>query len=971
MKKQIIIGLFSGALVLLASCTEHDYNHDNLSDKPIVFAPTVSATDWNAGEETRGTLFTATSFPNDAVFGVSAYRYDGTTLTAATATANFMYKTAISRTMEKWRTTEPYYWPADGDRLDFYAYYPYDNNNVVPKSQSTPGPMQIQYTVNSNPLNQVDLLTAHAKNCTFDNSSAQTLNFTHQLTAINLVLGANVAPGYIKSISFENIATQGTLTVGTGWSEKNNATFTLDMKAYYDSTNGYKTTDSNDNIVTGDAANITATTTTLLMIPQTFTSTNQKLKIVFANEDHPDGIELTKTLTDVWAAGGTLTYQISTSSINVLKIAAINYPAPSTWGNAYIRSDYNNGDEVGLYAIDAQGNVQVDNLKLTRTGGKWVDSNNSTPLYSPGLTWFMYHPWKNGGLAHSGKKGGVVVTTADDFFEDGVSNWTINPDQHLQNDFLAQDLQIATGVQTKASTLRFDMAHKMGILHLTIDPTGDAGDMVYYDGNEGANSTTVVSSTGMHTYTPSRTFITNKPYNVPNTNFFLYIGHPGSLTMSASHTNKYDAWDADANTASITKTLVANSYVAHNVVNKYGNRGYVQRGWVYSYSGRAKNFTAPAAGTYKFECWGAQGAEGKTHEELGTIPGGKGAYTSGNLVVSQNATFYVYVGGSPAKMTFPGGWNGGGNGTTNESRPDYTSFQIGYGGGGATDIRITPASTTDNTVWNNTTSLRTRIMVAGAGAGSTAVPQKMTPGSGGGLLGNDGYDETWSYSSDSKNRASGEVGKSYKWYNYQTKTWSTFTWTSTMTSLPAVYCATGGTQTTGGNSSNWHEPTIYYGNTAAEGNTAFMAKSGINLGGFGYGGENHQIAKYTNANNSVTDIIAYGSAGGGGGWYGGGAANRNHGGSGGGSSFISGHPGCNAINSSGTHLGASTTMTIGNKNYQFTNTVMIDGAGLEWTTANQIIGGNYVGVPSTTGGAAEAGHSGHGYARITETFVED
>ena len=124
MKKQIIIGLFSGALVLLASCSEHDYNHQNLSDKPIVFAPTVSSTDWNAytsesDESTRGTLFIGTSFGNNDVFGVSAYRYDGTSLTAANAPANFMYKTAISRTLGYWRTTEPYYWPGDGDKLDF------------------------------------------------------------------------------------------------------------------------------------------------------------------------------------------------------------------------------------------------------------------------------------------------------------------------------------------------------------------------------------------------------------------------------------------------------------------------------------------------------------------------------------------------------------------------------------------------------------------------------------------------------------------------------------------------------------------------------------------------------------------------------------------------------------------------------------------------------------------------------------
>ena len=88
--------------------------------------------------------------------------------------------------------------------------------------------------------------------------------------------------------------------------------------------------------------------------------------------------------------------------------------------------------------------------------------------------------------------------------------------------------------------------------------------------------------------------------------------------------------------------------------------------------------------------------------------------------------------------------------------------------------------------------------------------------------------------------------------------------------------------------------------------------------------------------------------GGGGGWYGG-AYGYGTGGSGG-SSFISGHTGCNAINpSTGAHLGASTTMTINNVNYRFTNTVMKAG--------NES-------MPSPTGGT-ETGHTGNGYARIT------
>ena len=119
--------------------------------------------------------------------------------------------------------------------------------------------------------------------------------------------------------------------------------------------------------------------------------------------------------------------------------------------------------------------------------------------------------------------------------------------------------------------------------------------------------------------------------------------------------------------------------------------------------------------------------------------------------------------------------------------------------------------------------------------------------------------------------------------------------------------------------------------TVSSGHTSPI--DGTHIGSFGY------------ANQEGNE--SYGS-GGGGGWYGG-CRGYGNGGSGG-SSFISGHTGCNAINpSTGAHLGASTTMTINNVNYRFTNTVMKAG--------NEV-------MPSPTGGT-ETGHSGNGYCKIT------
>lgn len=120
-------------------------------------------------------------------------------------------------------------------------------------------------------------------------------------------------------------------------------------------------------------------------------------------------------------------------------------------------------------------------------------------------------------------------------------------------------------------------------------------------------------------------------------------------------------------------------------------------------------------------------------------------------------------------------------------------------------------------------------------------------------------------------------------------------------------------------------------------------------------------------------------AGGGGGGYYGGTAGYDwdmtaYGG--GGSSYISGHTGCVAITSSTDRSakGGATTGTTNieySKHYSglfFTNTLMIDGNGFEWTN----IKSSLKEMPNPLGGNYDAGigHIGDGYARITIISVD-
>lgn len=113
------------------------------------------------------------------------------------------------------------------------------------------------------------------------------------------------------------------------------------------------------------------------------------------------------------------------------------------------------------------------------------------------------------------------------------------------------------------------------------------------------------------------------------------------------------------------------------------------------YSGSAKSITLPK-GTYKLECWGAQGGSRGTNSGAG----GKGGYSTGILTLTADTILYLSAGGQGVSSTTSttgdsAGWNGGGG-----------AQYYGGGGGGASDVRI------------GQDSLYARVIVAGGGGGA-------------------------------------------------------------------------------------------------------------------------------------------------------------------------------------------------------------------------------------------------------------
>ena len=277
---------------------------------------------------------------------------------------------------------------------------------------------------------------------------------------------------------------------------------------------------------------------------------------------------------------------------------------------------------------------------------------------------------------------------------------------------------------------------------------------------------------------------------------------------------------------------------------------------------------------------------------------GKGAYTKGNINLISKTNIYIYVGKKGISTSY-----------------NYLTREYDFNGGGYPDVRpfdtygdnlSSGGGATDiriiNGKWNDFNSLKSRIMVAAGGAGGSYDGSE--PGAGGGLVGYNGIKATSDW-----------------WFKYDAG---------------------------------------YGANQTKPGQLSF--DNYLIIGGFGYGG--------------TSSGGGSGGGAGGSGWYGGSGGFVQSGG--GGSSFISGHNGCVAIKESSTENNIIQRSDINNENctdgttditcsyhysnYIFTNTVMIDGAGYNWTTEK---GDVVVGMPTHDGTSNMTGNNGNGYAKIT------
>lgn len=217
---------------------------------------------------------------------------------------DYMYDVKVTKA-SNWTTS--YHWPTLTGGLNFFAYAPYHGEGIVLSDKTKAGSPTITYTVPADVADQKDLLfaisTYTTPTGTLKNAKmAAPLTFNHALTAVRFVCGDDMQGGTVKSVSLKNVCSKGTLNYGIhSWSDVGTPTT-------FSQTLGKNTTGTPDEALTTDAQ-------TFMMIPQTLPDGAQ-IEVVFTDKSNVDHTLTADIKGTVWPIGKTVTYKISSSSIN-------------------------------------------------------------------------------------------------------------------------------------------------------------------------------------------------------------------------------------------------------------------------------------------------------------------------------------------------------------------------------------------------------------------------------------------------------------------------------------------------------------------------------------------------------------------------------------------------------------------------------------------------------------------------------
>ncbi|WP_025884309.1 fimbrillin family protein [Segatella paludivivens] len=396
----------------------------------------------------------------------------------------------------------------------------------------------------------------------------------------------------------------------------------------------------------------------------------------------------------------------------------------STSNSFNLIADQNDGTGNYSTLIDKKSVSFTNNIWQTSPSHYyWSGTANKT------ISFYAYYPSTISNVIHAAGSSPTLSYTVSDNVSD-------------QLDIMTATNNNVSGNTNSSTLLTFN--HIFAAIQFSVGSAGiGSGTISSISIGNVANSGTYTFGSGWSNVTGSKTFTISQSKTITGTSGEDIYSGSYTLMMIPQAINNVTITITYSNGGTLTK-VISGSWKAGNTYNY--KISYIRE---YNYTGNVQSFSAPISGTYKIECWGAQGG---TLGSLDTEIGGTGGYTTGEIKLSKGTALYVYV-GQQGQATLGGtisggGWNGGGNG-------DATGYTGNgrTGGGGSTDIRVLTGA------WNDSKSLNSRIMVAGAGGGGGG------NGLAGGAGGLSGYNGSISTAGRGGTQSAGGSGGSGSWGN--------------------------------------------------------------------------------------------------------------------------------------------------------------------------------------------------------------
>lgn len=703
--------------------------------------------------QTRGTMSTKTDLSDYNSFGVTAIYKEEENNVLLLDNAK-----AEKTDGEFWGFTNNSNarWPI-GSTVSFHAYAPHSSADksmlsyVVDKDHVQ---TQITYTASTTAediINQPDLIVATntGSRQLSDAADAVQLDFHHALTAVSFAIDKDLADvvgkgGKMTSVTLKGIPNKGNCNLSVSATPNvPTAAWTID-----NGTGEYTFDLSNANIVVGDKDQaLTSDNQTLMMIPQTL----------------PEGAELCFNLDmngttqewkvplkgQVWEAGKSIIYKLSSNSINMLDDAKIVYP--DTWtAHSFPKISFGENDVVGLYVVNKFNQIVAENVQLTKTKGAdntftWKTTDNKNFSFSTDNKYFFYYPYSS-----NQQNVNINADAAKDFFKDKIDKLEISSNQKSFEATQSADFQVGKGVFDASGTLTAQMKHQVGlaVLHMLGSQNGTVSfnkdSYKYFYGEKGARPVKGQDysdfATIGSTYYPSLEFNDNIPYNnglsAENSYYSCYFVVPFGKTVKfkaeadPKESRINNAWGKlqDISLAPTRENPVVKENVECDVPFQKIVHEFNTQKSVYV-------FETPEITEYQLECWGSKGMP-----KNGGIVDFAGYSTGFWTAASIKQKLYICCGDRS-------GYNNG--------KSKGLKCDAGAWGGGGTHIATDFIGSGET--YHYSKNRDKLLLVAGGSGGSVA--KGITSGAGGGSSGRDGFGITQTDSNRAKGGTPNGPGK--------------------------------------------------------------------------------------------------------------------------------------------------------------------------------------------------------------------